>query len=88
MLKLGRLLKKKAAYIIIGISLACLILGPFFGFLLDKVTVYEGKPEIIQEDSSTGMTNAFAKTVTLSKDQKLIVEISEFYPNSSVTIKL
>ena len=88
MLKMSRLLKKKTAYIIIGFSIVCLILGPFFGLLLNKVSVYEKKPEIIQEDSTTSMSNAFAKSVTLSKDQKLIVEISEFYPNSSVTIKI
>ncbi|GAH77598.1 unnamed protein product, partial [marine sediment metagenome] len=82
MLKMSRLLKKKTAYIIIGFSIVCLILGPFFGLLLNKVSVYEKKPEIIQEDSTTSMSNAFAKSVTLSKDQKLIVEISDFYPNS------
>ena len=88
MFKISRLLKKKTAYFIIGIGIACLVLGPFFGMLLDKMTLYEGKPEIIQEASSTSMTNAFAYKVTLSQDQKLIVEISEFYPNSSVTIKI
>jgi len=88
MLKISRLFKKKTAYIIIGIGIACLVLGPFFGIILGKVTLYEVKPQIIQEDSSTGMTNAFAYKVTLSKDQKLIIEISEFYPNSSVTIKI
>jgi len=88
MFKISRLLKKKTAYFIIGIAIACLVLGPLFGMLLDKMTVYEGKPKVIQEDSSTGLTNAFAYPVTLSKDQKLIVEISEFYPNSSITIKI
>lgn len=88
MLKISRLLKKKTAYIIIGIGLACLVLGPFFGILLDKITIYDRKPEVIQEDSSTSIRNAFAQQVTLSKDQKLIVEISEFYPNSSVTIRI
>ncbi len=88
MFKMSRLLKKKTAYIIIGFSIACLILGPFFGFLLDKVSVYERKPELIREDSSSGLTKAFAQPVTLSKDQKLIVEISEFYPNASITIKI
>lgn len=87
-MKLSRLLKKKTAYLIIGISLACLILGPFLGLLLDKVAVSEGKPQIIQEDSTTSIRNSFAQVVTLSKDQKLIVEISEFYQNSSVTIKI
>jgi len=88
MFKISRLLKKKTAYFIIGIAIACLVLGPLFGMLLDKMTVYEGKPKVIQEDSSTGLTNAFAYQVTLTKDQKLIVEISEFYPNSSITIKI
>ena len=88
MLKISRLLKKKTAYIIIGIGLACLVLGPFLGILLDKMTIYERKPEVIQEDSSTSIRNSFAHLVTLSKDQKLIVEISEFYPNSSVTIRI
>ena len=88
MLKMSRLLKKKTAYIIIGISIACLILGPIMGLLFDKMTIYEMKPELIQEDSSSGLTEAFAHPVTLSKDQKLIIEISEFYPNTSVTIKI
>ncbi|NVM17243.1 MAG: hypothetical protein HWN80_05960 [Candidatus Lokiarchaeota archaeon] len=88
MLKISRLLKKKTAYIIIGIGLACLVLGPFFGIILDKMTIYERKPEVIQEDSDTYIRDAFAYPVTLSKDQKLIIEISEFYPNSSVTIRI
>ena len=88
MLKISRLLKKKTAYFIIGIGIACLVLGPLFGILLDKMAIYESKPRVIQEDSSSGITKAFAYPVTLSKDQKLVVEISEFYPNSSVTIKI
>ena len=48
----------------------------------------EAKPTIIQEDSSSGLTRAFAQEATLGKDQKLIVEISQFYPNASVTIKI
>ncbi len=81
-------MKKKTAYIIIGISIACLILGPVIGLLLDKVSVYDSKPHLMQEDSSSGLTKAFGQKVTLSKDQKLIIEISEFYPNTSVTIKI
>jgi len=81
-------LKKKTAYIIIGISIACLILGPVMGILLDKVTLYDSKPHLMQEDSSSGLTKAFGQKVTLAKDQKLIIEISEFYPNTSVTIKI
>ncbi len=85
---MSRLLKKKTAYIIIGISIACLILGPVMGLFLDKVTIYDKKPHLIQEDSSSGLTKAFGQPVTLSIDQKLIVEISEFYPNTSITIKI
>ncbi|MBY8981228.1 MAG: hypothetical protein KGD72_12625 [Candidatus Lokiarchaeota archaeon] len=88
MVKMSRLLKKKTAYIIIGISIACLILGPVLGLLLDKITIYDKKTEHIYEDSSSGLTKAFAQPVTLSKDQKLIVEISEFYPNTSITVKI
>ena len=88
MLKISRLLKKKTAYVIIGIGIACLVLGPLFGILFDKVTMFEGKPQLIHEDSSSGLTKAFGYPVTLSKDQKLIVEIAEFYPNSLVTIKI
>ena len=87
-MKLSRLLKKKTAYLIIGVSLVCLILGPLLGLFLDKMTVYEGKPEVIQEDSTTSIRDAFAYPVTLSKDQKLIIEIAEFYQNSSVTIRI
>ena len=87
-MKLNRLLKKKTAYLIIGISIACLILGPLFGILLDKMTVYEKKTEVIQEDSTSSIRDAFYYQVTLSKDQKLIIEIAEFYQNSSVTIRI
>jgi hypothetical protein len=85
---MSRLLKKKTAYIIIGISIACLILGPLLGVLLDKMTVYEGKPQTVSENSTSTIRDAFAHPVTLSKDQKLIIEISEFFQNSSVTIKI
>jgi len=88
MFKLSRLLKKKTAYIIISISIACLILGPVMGLFLDKMTVLDKGAQLIQEDSDDGITKAFAYPVTLSKDQKLIVEISEFYPNTSITIKI
>ncbi|MHA2288815.1 MAG: hypothetical protein ACXABG_08510 [Promethearchaeota archaeon] len=85
---MSRLLRKKTAYLILGIAVACVILGPILGLLLDKMTMYEAKPHIIREDSSSGLTKAFAQDVTLTKDQKLIVEISQFYPNASVTIKI
>jgi len=81
-------LKKRTAYIIIGISIACLILGPIMGLLFDKMPIHDKTGQIIQEDSSFRITNAFAQPVTLSKDQKLIVEISEFYENTTVTIKI
>ena len=87
-MKLSRLLKKKTAYFIIGIGIICLVLGPLLGILFDKTSIYEGKPQVVQEASSTSIRNAFAQPVTLSKDQKLIIEISEFYPNSSVTIRI
>ena len=87
-MKISRLLKKKTAYFIIGIGVICLVLGPLLGILLDKTTIYEGKPQVIQEDSTTSIRNAFAQQVTLTKDQKLIVEIAEFYENSSVTIRI
>ncbi|NHJ21583.1 MAG: hypothetical protein EAX91_11615 [Candidatus Lokiarchaeota archaeon] len=85
---MSRLLKKKTAYIIIGISIICLILGPLFGLLLDKLTVYERQTQTVQESSTSSIRDAFAQPITLTKDQKLIVEISEFYQNSSVTIKI
>ena len=88
MFKISRLLKKKTAYLIISISIACLILGPVMGLIFDKVTLYDKDLQPMQEDSSSGLTKAFAYQVTLSKDQKLVVEISEFYPNTSITIKI
>jgi hypothetical protein len=87
-MKLDGLLRKKGAYIFVGIAVLCLILGPILGIVLKKVTIYENYPEVIQEDSTAGITRAFAHPFTLAKDQKLIVELSEFYPNSSVTFKI
>jgi len=86
MVEMNKILKKKTAYIILGIGALCLILGPIFGVALDKMTIYDSKPEIIKEDSADGMREAFAHKVTLNRDQKLIIEISDFYENSSVTI--
>jgi len=88
MVEMNKILKKKTAYIILGIGALCLILGPIFGVLLDKMTIYDSKPEIIQEDSTNEMRKAFAFPVTLNRDQKLIIEISDFYQNSSVTIRI
>jgi hypothetical protein len=88
MVKTNKFLKKKTAYIILGIGAVCLILGPLFGVVLDKMTIYDSKPELIYEDSADGMTEAFAYPVTLNRDQKLIIEISDFYPNSTVTIRI
>ncbi len=87
MVKTNKFLKKKTTYIILGIGAICLILGPIFGVVLDKMTIYDSKPEIIQEDS-VRITKAFAFPVTLNRDQKLIIVISDFYPNSSVTIRI
>ena len=87
MVEMNKILKKKTAYIILGIGALCLILGPIFGVALDKMTIYDSKPEIIQEDS-VRITKAFAFPVTLDRDQKLIIVISDFYPNSSVTIRI
>lgn len=88
MVETNKFLKKKTAYIILGIGAICLILGPIFGVVLDKMTIYDSKPETIQEDSADGMTQAFAYPVTLNRDQKLIVVISDFYPNSTITIRI
>ena len=88
MVEMNKFLKKKTAYIILGIGALCLLLGPIFGVALDKMTIYDSKPEIIQEDSATEMRKAFAHKVTLNRDQKLIIVISDFYPNSSVTIRI
>jgi hypothetical protein len=88
MAKWDGLLKKKSAYIIIGIAIICLILSPILGTLLNKVIVYEGKPKIIKEYSTAGITQAFAQKVTLEKDQKLTIQISEFYPNCTINVKI
>ena len=87
-MKMSRFLKKKTAYFFIGIGIACLILGPLLGVLLDKMIVYDRKTEVIHEDSSSYIRDAFAYPVTLAKDQKLIIEIAEYYENSSVTIRI
>ncbi len=88
MAKWDGLLKKKSAYLIVGIAIICFILGPLLGVFLKKTYVYQAKPEVIQEDSVSGITRAFAQPVTIAKDQKLIIEIAEFYPNSTVTLKI
>ena len=88
MVKKNIFLNKKISYVILGIGAIFLILGPILGTGLDKMIIYDSKPEIIQEDSADGMTKAFAYPVTLNKDQKLIIEISDFYPNSTVTIRI
>jgi hypothetical protein len=82
------LLTKKGAYIFVGIAAICLILGPILGMVTKTITIHERRPETVKEYSTAGISQAFNLDFTLAKDQKLIVEISEFYPNSSITLKI
>ena len=88
MARWDNILKKKFTYIIIGTAVISLILGPILGAVLNKIIIYERKPQVIQEDSTLGINKAFSFFVELEKNQKLIVEISEYYINCTVTIKI
>jgi len=80
---------KKGLKIITIIGIILVILGPILGFALNKVGIVSrgpGDPVIIQESSTTSIRDAFPQLITLTKNQKMVIEFSVYYPNVSASI--
>ncbi|MFW9770952.1 MAG: hypothetical protein ACFFA2_08720 [Promethearchaeota archaeon] len=80
---------KKVLKIITIIGVILIVLGPILGFALNKVTIVSRGPEnpiVIPETSTTSIRDAFAQDITITKNQKMIIEFSLFYPNVSATL--
>ncbi len=77
---------KKVFKIFLILAILLIIAGPLLGYFLNKVTVESrdaGNPLIIQESSTTTIRDAYHKDVTLSRNQRIIIEFSVYYPDVS-----
>jgi len=82
------MLRKKISMIILIVGIAFLVLAPILGYTLDKSTLVERRPATIGEDSSAGLTKAFASGFTLASNQKARIEFSVYFANVTATIKI
>jgi hypothetical protein len=82
------LLRKKITAIILIVGIAFLVLAPILGYTLDKTTLTDRRPATIQEDSSAGLTEAYAYRFSLKSDQKARIEFSVYYANVTATLKI
>jgi hypothetical protein len=78
----------KIALILLIIGIVSLIIAPILGYYTERITVYNRKPVVIHEDSSIGLTEAFAYHFSLTSNQKVRIEFSVYYPNISATLKI
>lgn len=78
--------KREKLVVLIGIIL--LIAGPILGFFLDKITLFSAAQVTIPETSDADIQDAFAFHVGLTRNQKLAIEFSVYYPDISATIKI
>ncbi|MFX1496155.1 MAG: hypothetical protein ACFFBH_01375 [Promethearchaeota archaeon] len=80
---------KKALKIIAIIGIILIIIGPILGITLNKITIVSRGPEnpvVIQDSSATSIRDAYAQEVTITENQKIVIEFSAYYPNISVTL--
>jgi len=82
------MLRKKISMIILIVGIAFLVLAPILGYTLDKSTLVERRPATINEDSSTGLTKAYAFGFSLASNQKVRIDFSVHYANVSATLKI
>ncbi len=82
------MLRKKISMIILIVGIAFLVLAPILGYTLDKSTLVERRPATIGEDSSLGVTKAFAFGFSLASNQKARIEFSVYFANVTATIKI
>ncbi|KKK43684.1 MAG: hypothetical protein Lokiarch_24920 [Candidatus Lokiarchaeum sp. GC14_75] len=73
---------------ILVIGIVFLILAPILGYTLDKSVLLDKNGITINEDSNNGLTEAYARPFSISKDQKLSIEFSVHYANVSATMKI
>lgn len=80
---------KKVLKIITIIGIVLIILGPILGFVLSKVAILSRGPEypiVIQESSASSIRDSFFQKVELTRNQKMVIEFSVYYPNVSANI--
>jgi hypothetical protein len=80
--------RKKISMIILIVGIAFLILAPILGYTTAKSTLLDRRPAIIEEDSSTGLTEAFAFQFSIQSNQKVRIEFSVYYANITATLKI
>ena len=80
--------RKKISMIILIVGIAFLVLAPILGYTLDKSTLVDRRPATIREDSSAGLTRAFAFGISLGSGQIARIEFSVYYANVTATLKI
>jgi len=80
--------RKKISMIILIIGIAFLVLAPILGYSFDKTTLTDRSPATIREDSSAGLTRAFAFGISLGSGQIARMEFSVYYANVTATLKI
>jgi hypothetical protein len=75
--------------IILIIGIALIMAGPILGIATNKLSLTNLKPaRNYTETSSSELQSAFAKSFTLTKNQKVAIKFSVFYPNITAVIKI
>lgn len=80
--------KKLIAKIVLIVGIALLILAPILGYTLDKSTLLDQKPIVIDEDSDDGLQKSFAFQFSLESNQKARIEFSVYYANVTANLKI
>jgi hypothetical protein len=82
------MIRKKISLIILIVGIAFLILAPILGYTLEKSIHLDRRPVTIEEDSSAGLSEAFASRFSLQSNQKVRIDFSVYYANVTATLKI
>jgi hypothetical protein len=80
--------RKLITKLVLLIGIAFIILAPILGYTMDKLVLYDKTRISIDESSNDGLQEAFAYSISLSKNQKVTIEFGVYYANVSATLKI
>ncbi|MFX0059004.1 MAG: hypothetical protein ACFE85_17940 [Candidatus Hodarchaeota archaeon] len=75
--------------IVLVIGIGLIVAGPILGIATSKINIANLKPALaIPEISDDELQSAFARPFTLTKNQKVAIKFSVFYPNVTARLKI
>jgi hypothetical protein len=81
--------RNKLLKIVLIIGIGLIIAGPVVGIALNKINLVNRKPYTgLTETSDDELQSAFYKHFTLTKNQKVVIKFSVFYPNVTARLKI